>query len=232
MKPFRFGVNVRSAGSRAEWAEKARKLEDLGYSALTVPDHLADIFAPMPALVSAAAATKSLRVGTAVLNNDFRHPDLLAREAATVLRPLVGRTAADCARCLDGVSEGQARFKPGDEWSVKEVLDHLIYATALVTERIRDLAAERAPRPFTADSSAGRSTRPIQELRQEMARLLDETVVLVGSLPEGDPPPGTWEHPSLGPLNLKEMIVYHRLHVMDHVQQIEKIKASPGYPAS
>ena len=69
---------------RAEWADKARKLEDLGYSALTVPDHLADIFAPMPALVAAAEATKRLQVGTNVLNNDFRHPVLVAREAATV----------------------------------------------------------------------------------------------------------------------------------------------------
>jgi probable F420-dependent oxidoreductase len=84
MKPFRFGVNVGRAGSRAEWAEKARKVEDLGYSALTMPDHLTDLVAPMPALVSAAAATKRLRVGTNVLNNDFRHPILVAREAATV----------------------------------------------------------------------------------------------------------------------------------------------------
>jgi len=84
MKPFRFGVNLWSGGSRAEWAAKARKLEDLGYSTLTVPDHLANLLAPMPALVSAAAATRSLRVGTLVLNNDFRHPVLVAREAATV----------------------------------------------------------------------------------------------------------------------------------------------------
>jgi probable F420-dependent oxidoreductase len=84
MKPFRFGVSVRSAGSRAEWADKARRLEDLGYSTLTVPDHLAEMLAPIPALVSAAAVTKRLRLGTAVLNNDFRHPVLLAREAATM----------------------------------------------------------------------------------------------------------------------------------------------------
>ena len=83
MKPFRFGVNVWGAGSRAEWSDKARRAEELGYSVLTVPDHLAGIFAPMPALMSAAAATKRLRVGTNVLNNDFRHPVLVAREAAT-----------------------------------------------------------------------------------------------------------------------------------------------------
>lgn len=84
MKLFRFGVSVRHARSRAEWAEKARKIEDLGYSTLTVPDHLTDLMAPMPALVSAAEATKHLRVGTNVLNNDLRHPVLVAREAATV----------------------------------------------------------------------------------------------------------------------------------------------------
>jgi probable F420-dependent oxidoreductase len=84
MKPFRFGVNVGPSRSRVEWAEKARKLEDLGYNALTVPDHLSDILAPFPALVSAAEATKTLRLGTNVLNNDFRHPVLVAREAATV----------------------------------------------------------------------------------------------------------------------------------------------------
>jgi probable F420-dependent oxidoreductase len=64
--------------------EKARKVEELGYSTLTVPDHLTDLMAPMPALASAAAATKHLRVDTYVLNNDLRHPVLVAREAATV----------------------------------------------------------------------------------------------------------------------------------------------------
>ena len=84
MKPFRFGVNVWGARSGAEWADKARRVEALGYSTLTVPDHLAELFSPMPALIAAAHATTRLRVGTNVLNNDLRHPVLVAREAATV----------------------------------------------------------------------------------------------------------------------------------------------------
>jgi probable F420-dependent oxidoreductase len=84
VRPFRFGVNVRTAGSAAEWAEKARKVERLGYAVLLVPDHLAELLAPFPALAAAAAATTRLRIGTAVLNNDFRHPVLTAREAATL----------------------------------------------------------------------------------------------------------------------------------------------------
>ena len=84
MRPFRFGINVRTAGSAAEWADKARKVERLGYSVLLVPDHLAELLAPFPALAAAAAATTRLRVGTGVLNNDLRHPLLTAREAATL----------------------------------------------------------------------------------------------------------------------------------------------------
>jgi probable F420-dependent oxidoreductase len=84
MRPFRFGVNVRHAKSRSEWRETARKIEDLGYATLTLPDHLSELIAPMPALVSAAEATTTLRVGTNVLNNDLRHPVLVAREAAAV----------------------------------------------------------------------------------------------------------------------------------------------------
>jgi probable F420-dependent oxidoreductase len=38
----------------------------------------------MPALMAAAEATTTLRVGTAVLNNDLRHPVLVAREAAAI----------------------------------------------------------------------------------------------------------------------------------------------------
>jgi probable F420-dependent oxidoreductase len=84
MKPFRFGVNVRDAASRAEWQDKARKAEALGYSVLLVPDHLAVMLATIPAVMSAADATTTLRIGTNVLNNDLRHPVLLAREAATI----------------------------------------------------------------------------------------------------------------------------------------------------
>ena len=84
MKPFRFGVSAWHVASRAELADKARKVEALGYDTLSFPDHLTDRIAPMPALVIAAEATSRLRVGTNVLNNDLRNPVLVAREAAAV----------------------------------------------------------------------------------------------------------------------------------------------------
>src|SRR5438477_1013241 len=84
MRPFRFGISIGRAGSRAEWQDTARRVEDLGFSTLVVPDHLSPIFPPLIPLVSAADATKTLRVGTFVVNNDLRHPVVLAREAAAV----------------------------------------------------------------------------------------------------------------------------------------------------
>jgi probable F420-dependent oxidoreductase len=84
MMPFRFGVNARTPGPATAWIALARRLEELGYSTLNLPDHLTDRAAPMAALAAAAAATTRLRVGTLVLNNDFRHPVLLAREASTL----------------------------------------------------------------------------------------------------------------------------------------------------
>jgi probable F420-dependent oxidoreductase len=84
MRPFRFGVSMWSAASLDEWKTKARKAEDLGFTTMLVPDHLAPIFPPLVPLITAAEATATLRVGTLVLNNDFRHPVLAAREAATV----------------------------------------------------------------------------------------------------------------------------------------------------
>lgn len=83
-RKFRFGAQLFSAGSHRSWADAARKVEDLGYSSLFVPDHFGDQLAPVPALVAAADATTSLRVGALVWDNDYRHPVVLAKEAATI----------------------------------------------------------------------------------------------------------------------------------------------------
>jgi probable F420-dependent oxidoreductase len=84
MRPFRFGIQCKGPADAAGWAELARKVEDLGWSTLTVADHLDEPLAPLPALAAAAGATTSLRLGTMVLANDHRHPVVLAKEAATL----------------------------------------------------------------------------------------------------------------------------------------------------
>jgi probable F420-dependent oxidoreductase len=84
MRPFRFGLSARTAASRREWQDQARRAEAAGFDVLHVPDHLDECLPPLTALCSAADVTGRLHVGTMVVNNDFRHPVLLAREAAAV----------------------------------------------------------------------------------------------------------------------------------------------------
>jgi probable F420-dependent oxidoreductase len=83
-RPFRFGLEVGGASSRQEWIEKACKAEDLGYSTILLEDHLHCALAPLAAMTTAADATTTLRIGSYVLGNDFRHPVVLAKEAATI----------------------------------------------------------------------------------------------------------------------------------------------------
>ena len=81
---FRFGVQVSKVPDRRSWIELARRVEDAGISVLTMPDHFSAQFAPVPALMAAADATTTLRVGALVWDNDYRHPAVLAKELATL----------------------------------------------------------------------------------------------------------------------------------------------------
>ena len=83
-KPFRFGVQLPKEPSASAWRDTARKIEDLGYATLFMPDHFGDELAPMPAIAMAAAHTTTLRIGSLVFDNDYKHPAILAKEAATI----------------------------------------------------------------------------------------------------------------------------------------------------
>ncbi len=82
------------------WRDLARRCEDLGYSCLYIPDHFGDQFGPLVALTVAAEATATLRVGSLVFDNDYRHPVVLAKEIATL--------------CL--ASDGRVEFGLGAGW--------------------------------------------------------------------------------------------------------------------
>ncbi len=103
-RPFRFGVQVSRASSASAWRDLARKVEDLGYSSLLMPDHLDEQWSPLVSLAVAAEATSKLRVGTLVLGNDYRHPVVAARELAT----------------LDLFAEGRLEAGVGAGWMVSD----------------------------------------------------------------------------------------------------------------
>jgi probable F420-dependent oxidoreductase len=108
-RPFRFGVINEMTMPAFQWLEHVRRVETLGYDTFLirdhfVPDFFGDQLAPLPALMAAAAATTTLRVGTLVLDNDYRHPVMLAKEAAT----------------LDQLSGGRLELGLGAGWLRRE----------------------------------------------------------------------------------------------------------------
>jgi probable F420-dependent oxidoreductase len=88
-RPFRFGLFAESARSPDTLLDTARRAEDSGYTTLLIRDHFIEEpfghqLAPLTALATVAAVTTTLRVGTLVLANDYRHPVILAKEIATL----------------------------------------------------------------------------------------------------------------------------------------------------
>lgn len=141
---FRFAVQSFSAQSAKEWRERARRVEELGYSTLHLADHFlgpgealastnhpVQELAAVPAMAMAAEATTTLRIGCRVFCIDYRHPAMLAKEAAT----------------LDLLSEGRLELGLGAGWIRAEYeAANIPFDPALVRiERLAEtLAAIRA----------------------------------------------------------------------------------------
>src|SRR5947199_10315587 len=84
MAPFRFLVGARGYQDRRSLVKAARGAEAAGYSDLTIHDHLTPQLAPIAVLTAVAMATERLRLCPLVLNNDLRHPAVLAQDLATI----------------------------------------------------------------------------------------------------------------------------------------------------
>lgn len=74
---------------RQQLLDAAREAEACGYDTFLLRDHFipepfGSQFGPLAALATVAAITTRLRIGTMVICNDYRHPVLLAQEAATL----------------------------------------------------------------------------------------------------------------------------------------------------
>lgn len=104
MKPLQFLAEAREPVSARLLGEAARRAEGIGYHALVVPDHLLDQLSPVPGMAVIAAATERLRIGAFVLNNDLRHPAVLAQDLAS----------------LDVLSDGRLDVAIGAGWNRAE----------------------------------------------------------------------------------------------------------------
>ena len=109
MYRFRFGIINEQMKSTSEWIAHVKQVESLGFSTFLirdhfVPDFFGEQYAPLSALMMAASVTSTLRVGTMVIGNDYRHPAILAKEIATI----------------DALSGGRFEFGIGAGWLKSE----------------------------------------------------------------------------------------------------------------
>lgn len=86
-RAFRFaaaGEGNQQEGGARKFVKLAQQAEEYGYDSFAIPDHLGPQVGPIAALGALAVATDRIRIGTSVLANGFRHPVVLAKDAATI----------------------------------------------------------------------------------------------------------------------------------------------------
>ena len=135
VKDFRFGLSLFDARSQAKVHDAARLAEELGYDVLHVPDHLGAP-APFPVLMSVAAATSTLRLGTFVLNSGFYKPALLARDVGAMRDLTDGRFEL-------GLGTGYVReeFEAAElpYPSARQRIDHMEHVIEYMHEHLPDV---------------------------------------------------------------------------------------------
>jgi probable F420-dependent oxidoreductase len=157
-RPFRFGVQASTATDGVAWVALARSVESLGYSTLTMPDHFGDQLAPIPALMAAAAATETLRVGALVWDNDYKHPIVLAKELATIDVLSGGRLEIGLGAGWMATDYAQSGI-PFDSNKVR--VDRFEEGLAVVKRAMTGEAFSFAGQHYTITAYAG-SPRPVQ----------------------------------------------------------------------
>jgi probable F420-dependent oxidoreductase len=106
-RPFRFSVRMPELkGDSASWRDSIKQIEDSGFSTVAVPDHFTQgsVWEPFVTLMAAAGATSTLRLLPLVAGNDYRHPVMLHKAAATV----------------EALSDGRLELGIGAGWMISD----------------------------------------------------------------------------------------------------------------
>jgi len=83
IRPFRFGLSVGGTSGRDDFVATVKSAEASGFDVITSADHIGCRLAVLP-MLAVAAEISSLRISPMVMANDYRHPVLLAKDAATI----------------------------------------------------------------------------------------------------------------------------------------------------
>jgi uncharacterized damage-inducible protein DinB len=156
-----------------------------------------------------------------------------SKDVPALLR-LIDEQRARLLAILDGVSEEQAAFRPApDQWSIADVLRHVIAAEEGVALIVESLARGVVPEGQRAlGSHIPDAGQPLAALSERLRAARRDLLERVQAWPASPDLAATFEHPFFGPLNCKGWLAFQRLHDADHIGQIEQIMAAEGYPGA
>ena len=142
---------------------------------------------------------------------------------------------------IDGLSDAQASFKPDpDEWSVLELMAHVVTAKQLVAALCAGLASGSLP-PGFGESPEGESRQDgvtitrFETLDAALAAAEAAHRTLLNFVRSADGPVDlepTFRHFVFGAMNCREWAAFQRLHDDNHAPQALAIRATEGFPAS
>ena len=153
----------------------------------------------------------------------IRHQAGKSREAIIAL---VSGSQAQLLDVVSGVDEATAERAPAEgEWSVRELLRHVISAEDGVSKIVSGLAAGHVPageRSVGSNVEDDTAAALVERLRASNRRLLD----VIAALPAAPDMAAVDKHPFFGDLNCLEWAVFQRVHDADHAQHAGKILAA------
>lgn len=153
---------------------------------------------------------------------------------------------------VDGLIQAQTDWRPSPtEWSVGEILHHLTLAeiaTGKLTSKLLKEAGS-SPAPYPADLTAFAPVppwppgpaeappvvrpepgQPIERLLADMRATRERSRQSLERLAGVDPRALRWRHFALGDLDLAQWWMLQARHDRDHLQQLRRVKTSPGFP--
>lgn len=146
---------------------------------------------------------------------------------------------AELLAALEGVSDEQARWKPApDQWSILEVMDHIVTVKNFMGALGRSLSQGAWPPGLTAawqeervqDGATVVRHATLAEARAAEQAAHDSLISFVRTITPDMNTDKMFAHFLFGEMNCRHWAMFQRIHDYDHVPTIAKIKALPAYP--
>ncbi len=160
---------------------------------------------------------------------------------------------ADVLKEVEGLSQAQADWRPGDaDWSAGEIIHHLMLAEVgtgkLTSKLLKEAGAGVAPCPavltalrplpslVSGATEAPPATRPerghpVGQLLADFTAARERSRQSIERMAAVDFRSLTWTHAAFGEMDLSQWWQLQAWHDADHLQQLRALRATPGFPA-